>query len=78
MGMDMVAVDVLSTFQVEPQDYVQFQTSDGIHSGMVLDVEDNGDTFTITLSDDEEGDSVPYMVNADAKILLLAYESVAV
>lgn len=79
MGSEMIVVDVLSASQVEQQDYVRFtDTNNTPHSGMVLDVEDLGDVFVITLSDDDEGDSVSYEVSADSSVQLLMYDAVAV
>jgi len=80
VGSEMTAVDILFASQVEENDYVRFTDTNGAeHSGMVLETEDLGDVFVITLSDDDEGDSVSYEVSADIKsIELLMYSAIAV
>lgn len=78
LPMEMSVVDTLAPYQVEPEDYVRFFSDGALHFGMVLNVEDNGDTFIITLSDDVEGDTVAYEVDLDLKIGLLAHSTVMI
>jgi hypothetical protein len=78
MGSDMIPVDELSPSQVEAEDYIRFELDGEEHEGVVLAIEDNGDTFTVTLSDDVEGDSVDYVIDSDTDISLMMYGAVAV
>lgn len=80
MGTEMIPVDTLFASQVEAQDYVRFTDINGVtHSGTVLDTEDQGDTFLITLSDDDDWDTNTHEVSADGKqIELMMYDAVAV
>lgn len=78
MGSDMIMVDELSPSQIEIEDYIRFELDGEEREGVVLNVEDNGDTFTVTLSDDVEGDSVDYVIDSDADISLMMYGAVAV
>lgn len=76
--MEMVVADSLSPDQVEVQDYVRFFADGALRFGMVLDVNDNGDDFTITLSDDIEGDTVKYVIDQNTVVSLLVHEAVSV
>lgn len=76
--MEMTVADTLDPSQVEVQDYVRFFSDGELHFGVVLDIEDNGDTFTITLSDDVEGDAISYEVDMKTDISLLVHEAIAV
>ncbi|QNN99293.1 hypothetical protein SEA_FAUST_221 [Streptomyces phage Faust] len=79
MGDEMTEVDVLFPYQIDVEDYVEFTDTKGEkHSGVVLDIEDLGDVFLITLSDDEEGDADTYEMSANEGASLLMYSSVAV
>lgn len=78
MGSDMIMVDELSPSQIEIEDYIRFELDGEEREGVVLNVEDNGDTFTVTLSDDVEGDSVDYVIDSDTDISLMMYGAVAV
>lgn len=78
MGSDMVAADTLYPTQVEDADYIKFTLDGKTHEGAVLNIEDNGATFTITLSDENEGDAIQYVVDADTDIYLMMYDTVAV
>ena len=78
MGVEMTAVDMLSPFQIEPEDYVLFRDVNGnSRSGMVLAIEDKVNTFTITLSDDEEG-AADYEIDSESLVALMTYEQVSV
>jgi hypothetical protein len=76
--MEMTIADTLDPSQVEPNDYVRFYSDGAIRIGTVLDIEDNGNTFVITLSDDVEGEAVEYEVNMKTSVSLLIAESVSV
>jgi hypothetical protein len=76
--MEMVVADSLSPDQVEIGDYVRFFAEGALHFGTVVDVLDNGDDFTVTLIDDNEGDKVEYVVETDTVVSLLVQEAVAV
>lgn len=78
MGSDMIMVDELSPSQIEIEDYIRFELDGEEREGVVLNIEDNGDTFTVTLSDDVEGDSVDYVIDSDTDISLMMYGAVAV
>lgn len=70
---DRSVLDTVDAFAVEPQDYVRFQDGPEVHEGAVLAVEDRGDTILLVLSDDLEGDTVAYEVEALAQIQLLGF-----
>lgn len=76
--MEMTVADTLQPYQVEVNDYVRFFSDGALHFGVVLDIEDNGDTFVITLSDDVEGETVQYEVDIKTDVSLLVHEAVAV
>lgn len=79
MGTEMTEVDVLFPFQIDNGDYVAFKDTKGEkHSGSVLEIEDLGDVFLITLADDEDGDAETYEVSANEGASLLMYNAVAV
>lgn len=77
--MDMSVIDRILALQVEEQDYARFHDINGaLHSGVVLSVNDMGDVIEITLSDDEDGDALTYMVRAEQTVELLGYAAIAV
>ena len=78
LPMEMAVVDILEPFQVEENDYVRFFHDDVLHFGKVISIEDNGDSFSIRLSDDVEGDDVTYEIPLDVRIGLLSHEVVAI
>lgn len=78
MGTEMNVVDLLETYQVEAGDYVRFLSNGKIREGFVLEIEDKGETFVFTLSDDVEGDSESYEIPADSDVALMMYSAVAV
>lgn len=80
MGSDLIVTDTLYADQIERQDYVRFTDTSGVvRTGFVLDTEDLGDVFLITLSDDVEGDKDSYEVTATEKVVdLMMHAAVAV
>jgi len=70
---DRSVVDTVDAFVVEAQDYVRFTDGTEVHEGAVLAVEDRGDTILLVLSDDLEGDTIAYEVEALAQIQLLGF-----
>ncbi|QIN94199.1 hypothetical protein PP459_gp034 [Streptomyces phage Wakanda] len=72
---DRSRVDTVDAFAVEPQDYVRFTDGTGVHEGAVLAVEDRGDTVTLVLSDDLEGDTIAYELEALAQVDILGFVS---
>jgi hypothetical protein len=75
---DRSVVDTVDAFAVEPQDYVRFTDGTEVHEGAVLAVEDRGDTVTLVLSDDLEGDTIAYDVDALTQVEILGYVSLEV
>lgn len=78
LPMEMSVIDILEPFQVEENDYVRFFHDDVLHFGKVISIEDNGDSFSIRLFDDVEGDDVTYEIPLDIRIGLLSHEVVAI
>lgn len=76
--MEMVVADSLSADQLESGDYVRFFAENALRFGIVRDVVDNDEFFTITLEDDVEGDVEEYAVDPETVFSLLVHEAVAV
>jgi hypothetical protein len=68
-------IDTVDAYAVEPQDYVRFPYGMETREGSVLAVEDHGDTVTLVLSDDLEGDTIAYDVPALSSVEILSYVS---
>lgn len=68
-------LDTIDAYAVEAQDYVRFVYGLETREGTVLAVEDHGDTITLILSDDLEGDTVSYDVSALSPVEILGYFS---
>jgi len=75
---DRSVVDTVDAFAVEAQDYVRFMDGTEVHEGAVLAVEDRGDTITLVLSDDLEGDTITYELEALTQVEILGYVSLEV
>jgi len=71
---DRSVLDTVSAFAVEAQDCIRFVDDTGIHEGTALAVEDRGDTVKLVLSDDLEGDTITYDVDALTQVEILGYE----
>jgi hypothetical protein len=71
---DRSVLDIVDAYVVEAQDYVRFTDDEGTHEGIVLAVEDRGDAITLVLSDDLEGDTVSYELEALNQVQILGYE----
>ncbi len=71
---DRSVLDMVDAYAVEAQDYVRFTDSEGTHEGVVLAVEDRGDAVTLVLSDDLEGDTIPYDIEALEQVEILGFD----
>jgi hypothetical protein len=71
---DRSVLDTVDAYAVEPQDYVRFTDGTEFHEGTVLAVEDHGDAITLTLSDDLEGDTIEYEIEALAQVEILGFD----
>lgn len=75
---DRSVIDSIDAYVVEPQDYVRFCDDTGTHEGVVLSVEDRGDAVTLVLSDDLEGDTIEYEMEALTQVEILSFVSLEV
>jgi hypothetical protein len=71
---DRSVLDTVDAYAVEPEDYVRFTDDDGGHEGIVLAIEDHGDAVTLVLSDDLEGDTIEYRIEALSQVQILGYD----
>ncbi len=71
---DRSVLDIVDAYAVEPQDYVRFTDGTDTHEGTVLAVEDHGDAITLVLSDDLEGDTIAYDIEALTQVEILGYD----
>lgn len=76
--MEMIVADSLSGDQVQPGDYVRFYAEGELRFGIVRDIVDNDEFFTVTLEDEVEGDVEEYAADIDTVFSLLVHEAVAV
>lgn len=76
--MEMVVADSLSGDQLEVGDYVRFYAEGALRFGIVNNVEDNDEFFTVKIEDDVEGDIEEYAVETNTVFSLLVHEAVAV
>ena len=67
-------LDTVDAYAVEPEDYVRFTDGTEAHEGIVLAIEDHGDAITLVLSDDLEGDTIEYQIEALAQVEILGYD----
>jgi hypothetical protein len=71
---DRSVLDTVDAYVIEPQDYVRFTEGTETHEGTVLAVEDHGDAITLVLSDDLEGDTISYRIEALSQVQILGYD----
>ncbi|AVD99399.1 hypothetical protein SEA_BILLNYE_228 [Streptomyces phage BillNye] len=71
---DRSVLDTVDAYAVEPEDYVRFVDSEGVHEGIVLAIEDHGDAITLVLSDDLEGDTIDYQIEALSQVEILGFD----
>jgi hypothetical protein len=76
--MEMVVADSLYADQLQDGDYVRFYAEGALRFGIVRDVVDNDEFFTVTIEDDVEGDIQEYSAGPETVYSLLVHEAVSV
>lgn len=76
--MEMIVADSLTGDQVQPGDYVRFFAEGALRFGIVRDIEDNDEFYTVTLEDEVEGDIETYAADLETVFSLLVHEAIAV
>jgi hypothetical protein len=68
--MDFTVIDTVRADTLDVDDYIRF----GGVSGKVLDFEDDGDTISLTVLDDNDGDKTDIVLSPEDFVDLLDYD----
>lgn len=77
MGTELIVFDTVFAHEVETEDVVRFTSNDEVREGFVFDTQDNSDTITLILFDDDN-ETVEYEIDADQRVHLLTREDVVI